>query len=68
MPLTQKQKENIAKYLFDISKLSFAGIVVGRIIAREELLSWVFIIGIAFSVATFILAVVIDKEGGKTND
>ncbi|MEW6740721.1 MAG: DUF6722 family protein [Nitrospirota bacterium] len=67
MPLAQKQKENIAKYLFDISKLSFGGIVVGKIIAREELLSWVFIIGIAFSVATFILAVVIDK-GGKAND
>jgi hypothetical protein len=66
MPLTQKQKENIAKYLFDISKLSFGGIVVGRIIAKEELLSWVLMIGITFSVVMFILAVMIDR-GGKIN-
>ena len=48
MPLTQKQKENIAKYLFDISKLSFAGMVVGKFFAAESILSLDVITGIMF--------------------
>ncbi|MFA4980370.1 MAG: hypothetical protein WC589_22870 [Sphingobacterium sp.] len=67
MPLTQKQKENIAKYLFDISKLSFAGMVVGKFFAAESILSLDVITGIMFSFSIFVLAVVIDK-GGKTNE
>jgi hypothetical protein len=52
---------------FDISKLSFGGIVVGRFFAGEGLLSWILMAGFIFSLSTFILAVIIDK-GGKTND
>jgi hypothetical protein len=32
MSFTQKQKENISKYLFDISKLAFGGLVIGRFV------------------------------------
>jgi hypothetical protein len=54
MPLTQKQKENISKYLFDISKLSFGGMVVGRFFASEGLLSWVLMTGITFSLNVYL--------------
>jgi len=33
--LTKRQKENIAKYLFDLSKISFAVPVIGTVVSKE---------------------------------
>lgn len=63
--LTPKQKENVAKYLFDISKLAFAGIVIGKFVSVNPIPSWVFILGVIFSVLTLIGAIVIDQGEEK---
>jgi len=67
MLFTQKQKENISKYLFDISKLAFGGLVIGGFIKSNGVASWVIFAGAIFSLLIFILAVLLDK-GGVSND
>jgi len=61
MSLTQKQKENISKYLFDISKLSFGGLVVGGFLKGEVVPLWELLIGFLFSTFAFILVVILGK-------
>jgi hypothetical protein len=67
MSFTTKQKENISKYLFDVSKLSFGGLVIGRLIGGNGVVSWVLYAGVIFSTLTFIVAVLLDK-GGVSHD
>jgi len=59
--LTPKQREYVAKYLLDISKLAFAGIVVGKFVSPNPIPIWVFGLGLAFSAGTLIPAIVLDK-------
>jgi len=59
--LTQTQREYVAKYLLDISKLAFAGIVVDKFVSPNPIPIWVFGLGLAFSAGTLIAAIVLDK-------
>ncbi|MFQ5686815.1 MAG: DUF6722 family protein [Candidatus Scalindua sp.] len=59
--MTKRQIENLSKYLFDISKWSLGAIVLSKFISPTPIPSWVFIIGIIFSVATFLVAFFLDK-------
>jgi hypothetical protein len=59
--LTAKQREYVAKYLLDISKLAFAGIVVGKFVSANPIPSWVFAGGIIFSVLVLLIALIVDK-------
>jgi hypothetical protein len=59
--LTAKQREYVAKYLIDVSKLAFVGIVIGKFVSPNPVPSWVFIVGVIFSILGPLAAVVIDK-------
>ena len=59
--MTAKQREYVAKYLLDISKLAFAGIVVGKFVSPNPIPSWVFAGGIIFSVLGLLIALIVDK-------
>lgn len=61
MRLTTKQREYVAKYLIDISKLAFAGMVISKFVSPNPVPAWVLVMGIALSVATLVMAVIIDK-------
>lgn len=63
MNFTTKQKENISKYLFDMSKLAFGGLVIGSLIKTDDIKLWISVGGFLFSTFAFILAVVLDKGG-----
>jgi len=64
--LTSKQREHIAKYLLDISKLAFAGMVIGKFVSANPIPTWVLVIGLVFSFGSVSMAVVIDR--GETHD
>ena len=64
--LTKRQKENIAKYLFDLSKISFAVPVIGTVVSKEPFAFATFWGGIFFTITTFLLAVILDR--GNLNE
>jgi len=59
--LTAKQREYVAKYLLDISKLAFAGMVIGKFVSANPVPTWVLVIGLVFSVLTLVIAILIDR-------
>ena len=59
--LTQRQKENVAKYLFDLSKISFAVPVIGTIVSKDPFNFTIFWGGIFFTITIFVLAVILDR-------
>ncbi|MGH7205393.1 MAG: DUF6722 family protein [Nitrospiraceae bacterium] len=61
MRLTAKQREYIAKYLLDISKLTFAGIVIGKFVSPNPIPSWVFAGGVMVSALSLLIALIVDK-------
>jgi hypothetical protein len=60
--VTKKQKENSAKYLYDISKLTFTLAILGNLLAWEKFNLQAFWFGIMGSVVTFTWAYILDKE------
>lgn len=64
---TRRQRENIAKYLFDLSKISFAVPVIGTVVSKEPFHFGIFWGGIFFTITTFVLALILDR-GDITND
>lgn len=45
--MTRRQRENVAKYCYDISKILFATMVVGNIIDRERFNVLALVLGVA---------------------
>ena len=64
MPLDRKQRENLGKISADLGKLTFAGLVIGALIAKEPMPIWVTIGGFAFSLICFFVTLIIDRERG----
>ncbi len=62
MMLNKKQKDSLAKYVYDLSKVVFTLSVVGQLIAGKEFKLWVFISGIIMTVLFFILGLTLEKE------
>lgn len=61
--MTPRRWENIAKYLFDISKITMGTSVVTKIVA-ENAVNWNSVaFGLASGVALFIAGVILDKKG-----
>lgn len=48
--MTIKQGEELSKYFYDLSKISFALIVVGSLISKEPFILGIFIIGFFFTI------------------
>ena len=59
--MTAKQKEYVAKYFVDVSKLAFAGMVVGKFVSPNPIPMWVLMGGVVFSLLTLIAAILIDR-------
>lgn len=60
--LNKKQKKEISKYLFDVSKLTFAAVVVGRFVSHQQIHRWVFIGGLILCIVAFVVSVVLLKD------
>ncbi len=60
-----KRRENLSKAIYDLGKLAFAALVLGQLISQQSINMPIFVFGVTFVVATFILAYNIDKNGGN---
>ncbi len=45
-PVTEKQKNNLAKFFYDIAKIDFAALVVAQFANPANLKYWILIVGI----------------------
>jgi len=63
MRLNERQRNSLAKVLYDFAKYTFAGLVLAQIVAAEKFRFWILILGI-ISVVVLIFSGLI-LEGGE---
>lgn len=51
--MTKRQRENTARYLYDISKIVFAASVVGNLIAWKQFNMLIFLVGAGMGLIIF---------------
>ena len=61
--MTQRQRESIAKYLYDLSKIIFAAAVVGNLLAVERFNMLSFVLGGLTSFVCLEWGYALDGEG-----
>lgn len=59
--VTKRQREDAAKYLYDLSKIVFALAVVGNLLS-EHFKPSPFLLGLAAALVFFVAAYILDKE------
>jgi len=64
MKLTKQQHTSLTKLLYDFSRLTFAGLVLGQIALQDKFDLWIFILGIIFILVFVIIGTIIEKNGG----
>ncbi|PIU83570.1 MAG: hypothetical protein COS68_03315 [Elusimicrobia bacterium CG06_land_8_20_14_3_00_38_11] len=62
--MTGKQRESLAKYLYDISKINFTVLVLGQIISQKFIL-WIFITGMVSTIIFLIFGYLLEQEEEK---
>ena len=60
-----KWRENPSKAIYDLGKIAFAALVVGQLVTPQGLQRLVFVLGVAFTVLTFVIAAIVDKGSGS---
>ena len=58
--MTKRQRENVAKYLYDVSKLVFATAVVGNVIVWDRFRVIAFLFGAVTAACCFAWAYLLD--------
>ena len=58
--MTHRQQENLAKYLYDLSKILFATVVVGNLVAPSGFDVVVLSVGVSGAGACYAVAFVLD--------
>lgn len=60
--ITEKQKDNVAKFLYDIAKITLATLVLSPFTNKESMKIWVLVIGVFVTFISFVLAFNLDKK------
>lgn len=60
--LDKTQKEILIKFLLEVFKFNFGGLVIGFVIAPVKMQGWVFFAGLLFSFLCLCIAVVLARE------
>ena len=60
--MTQKQKESVAKYLYDVSKLSYTGLVLYSFLKESGPGLIPIVLGIFFGATTFLVAYALEGD------
>lgn len=60
--ITEKQKDNVAKFLYDVAKITLATLVLSPFTNKESMEIWVLVIGIFVTFISFVLAFNLDKK------
>ena len=61
-PMTEKQKNNLAKFFYDIAKIDFAALVVAQFANPANLKYWILIVGIIATVIPIFVGLALDKQ------
>jgi len=61
MPLSQKQKENIAKIFINTGSITFGGVVLGYFVSDNKITEIEFIVGIVSVALSYLGSILIDK-------
>ena len=59
--LDKTQRKELSKALYDVGKLVFTALVIGQFISGSPFRIAVFIVGLMFFMATFIIATMLNK-------
>ena len=59
--MNKKQRESTAKYLYDISKIIFATVVIGQLVRKEEIQIDLLASGAIACVGTYFIAFLLDR-------
>jgi hypothetical protein len=62
--LSSKQRENLAKYSYDVSKIIGAILIIGPLTRPEQISSVGLIVGVAGSLVFLGIGLLLDKETG----
>lgn len=60
--MTQKQKESVAKYLYDVSKLSYTGLVLYGFLTESGPSLMPIVLGLFFGAVTFLIAYALEGD------
>ncbi len=60
--MIEKQKNNLAKFFYDIAKIDFAALVVAQFANTANLKYWILIIGIIATVIPVFVGLTLDKQ------
>jgi len=60
--VTQKQKESVAKYLYDVSKLSYTGLVLYGFLTESGPSLMPIVLGLFFGAVTFLIAYALEGD------
>lgn len=63
--MNEKQKNNLAKFFYDIAKIDFAALVVAQFANSNNLKYWILIIGIIATIVPLIVGFLLDKKEVK---
>jgi len=59
---TEKQKDNAAKFFYDVAKIDFAAMVIAQIANPLGFKLWVVILGIMATILPFMVAFILDGK------
>lgn len=63
--MNEKQKNNLAKFFYDIAKIDFAALVVAQWANPSHLKYWILIVGIVATIVPLLVGIIMDKEENK---
>jgi hypothetical protein len=63
---TNKQKDNFAKFLYDIAKIDFAAFIIAQVTNPYAIKEWVLVVGIFATILPLIAAIILDGKEIET--
>ncbi|TLD41851.1 MAG: hypothetical protein JETT_1868 [Candidatus Jettenia ecosi] len=63
--MTEKQRNNLAKFFYDIAKIDFAALVIAQLANSSHLKYWILIVGIIATIVPLFVGFILDKEENK---
>ncbi len=66
-PMTEKQKNNLAKFFYDIAKIDFAALVVAQFANPSNIRFWTLALGIISTIIPLLIALSLDRKENKND-
>ena len=63
--MTEKQKNNLAKFFYDIAKIDFAALVVAQFANPSNIRFWTVSLGIISTIIPLLIALSLDRKEGE---